>query len=399
MSTAARFLTRLAHALSSVGLYAPSHPARRKGLEEAHRALTELVSERERAGFTFLDDDVVFDRRPLRELKQWVLAERLGARGVERVEFEAGIGVEELGRFLEEMAALLTRAPASDGRPTDGGRFPHIRYGPVSDEEEGEGETPYDLYEQMSDVEELHDQAARKQKVSSTLVGSVVRTLAGTIRSQGRVLIPLAPLKEFDQYTTVHSMNTSVLTIAMGEFLRLSAPEVRQLGEAALVHDVGKVVIPAEILNKPGALSRKEWEHVQKHPVEGARILLKSGEDFDVAAIAAYEHHLTPDGGGYPRLEYPRVPHRVSQLIHICDAYDAMRTKRPFEDALPEAVILDILMKKAGTQFDPDLVGRFVRMMREWRSSVTGPSGSSPDRPRPGGPIVDPVEEESQGGV
>lgn len=372
MSVPVRFLTRLAHALSSVGLYDPSHPARRKGLEEAHQALGELLAEEGTAGFTFLEDEVVFGGRPLREMKDWVLAERLSARGVERVEFQPAVTVEELGRFLEEIAALITSS--TTGRePTDGGRFSHIRYGPVSDQEEEEGETPYDLYEQMGNVEELHDQAARKSKVSPTLAGSVVKTLAGAMRSEGRVLVPLAPLKEFDQYTTVHSMNTSVLTMAMGEFMELSGPEVRQLGEAALVHDVGKVMVPAEILNKPGGLTPEEWEYIQRHPVEGARILLKSGEEFDVAAVAAYEHHLTPDGGGYPKLDYPRIPHRVSQLIHICDAYDAMRTKRPFEDALPEVVILDILQKKAGTQFDPDLVNRFVRMMRDWQGRVREP--------------------------
>jgi putative nucleotidyltransferase with HDIG domain len=199
-----------------------------------------------------------------------------------------------------------------------------------------------------------------------------VDTLTSAMRRESKLFLPLVPLKQTDQYTTVHSMNTSVLAIALGEFMHLSGPEVRVVGEAALLHDVGKVVVPPDILNKPGKLDDREWQEIVRHPVEGARILLNSGQGLEVAAVAAYEHHLRWDGGGYPDLKFKRPPHRVSQLVHLCDAYDAMRTKRPFQDPLPPDVIIDILLKGKGSNFDPDLVDLFVSMIRRWEERARG---------------------------
>jgi putative nucleotidyltransferase with HDIG domain len=182
--------------------------------------------------------------------------------------------------------------------------------------------------------------------------------------------VPLVPLRETDEYTTVHSMNTSVLSMAMGEFLHLAGPEVHIIGEAALLHDVGKVAVPKEILNKPDKLEDAEWEVIKRHPVDGAKIILKSGEGLDIAALAAYEHHLKWNGGGYPELKFARRPHRVSQLVHLCDAYDAMRTKRPFQDPLDHEEILQILERGAGIDHDPELVNNFLTMMRQWESRI-----------------------------
>jgi response regulator RpfG family c-di-GMP phosphodiesterase len=158
--------------------------------------------------------------------------------------------------------------------------------------------------------------------------------------------------------------------MAVGEYLNLAAPEVRILGEAALLHDVGKVSIPNEILNKPDKLEDEEWDVMKQHPILGAQIILKSGQGLDIATVAAYEHHLKWNGGGYPVLKFPRRPHRVSQLIHLCDAYDAMRTRRPFQDPMSHEEILRILEKGAGIEHDPELIRQFVTMMRKWESRI-----------------------------
>ena len=163
--------------------------------------------------------------------------------------------------------------------------------------------------------------------------------------------------------------------------MQLAGPEVRIIGEAALLHDVGKVEVPVEILNKPDMLDDEEWEHIKRHPVAGARILMRSGEGMELAAIAAYEHHMRTDGTGYPETNPPRKPHRISQLIHLCDAYDAMRTTRPFQKAMPHGEILKILVKGAGTEFNKDLVKRFITMLKEWEERIVVADGeeSVPD--------------------
>ena len=380
MNAPARFLTALGHAFSALGLYTAGHPAREKPLQQAFDLLNGLLNEDRHVNFSFLEDEVVFGDQPLREMKGWARARRLIAAGVERIEFVTGLTRTEFDAFLTAVTARSTTA--RETAPLDPLNFRHIQFGLLQSEDE---EPPFEAEREMAKVDQFHDEALKRGKITVDLARSVVDTLTSTMRQEAKLFLPLVPLKQADQYTTVHSMNTSVLSIALGEFMQLSGPEVRIVGEAALLHDVGKVVVPSEVLNKPGKLDDEEWVHIKRHPVEGARILLNSGKGLEVAAVAAYEHHLRWDGGGYPELRYPRRPHRVSQLVHLCDAYDAMRTRRPFQDPLPPDVIMDILLKGSGSNFDPDLVELFVKMIRRWearaQSTAMPPSLQSPPGP------------------
>jgi putative nucleotidyltransferase with HDIG domain len=184
------------------------------------------------------------------------------------------------------------------------------------------------------------------------------------------MVIPLLQLKEFDQYTTTHSMNVSVLTMALAEYLRMGARDVRSFGVAGLLHDLGKVRIPREILNKPGKLTQEERETIQRHPADGARLILEGEQRLDLAAAVAYEHHIMLNGGGYPCFHHKRDCHPASRLVHVCDVYDALRTKRPYRDAWESARTLAYIEEKAGSEFEPEVARAFVRMMREWDSRV-----------------------------
>ena len=120
------------------------------------------------------------------------------------------------------------------------------------------------------------------------------------------MLLPLLQLKEFDQYTTTHSLNVAVLAMGLAEQLGAGQAEVRAFGVAGLLHDIGKVRIPLDVLTKPGKLTDEERLVINRHPVDGARILLQSHDDLEVAAAVAYEHHVMLDGGGYPAMHYRR---------------------------------------------------------------------------------------------
>jgi HD-GYP domain-containing protein (c-di-GMP phosphodiesterase class II) len=379
MTGPAIFLTAIAHAFSAIGLYGEGHPAREKSLELSLKALDALFNATETPTFSFVHGDVIFGTQPLRELKGWALTKRFAGREIQRIEFHRGVDKEELSLFLIRLAA------SGEGRmwSSDTDEFRFIRFGPVSMKGQEDRKSDLNLTDQVSMVDEMHDSAKRKGQISPALARTVVDTISRAMRSQGQLLVPLVPLKKFDQYTTVHSMNTSVLSMALGEFMEMAGPEVRSVGEAALLHDVGKTIVPPEILNKPGALDKNEWEHIKRHPVEGARILMRSGDGLDLAIIAAYEHHLKLTGGGYPELNYVRKPHRISQLIHLCDAYDAMRTNRPFQNAYDQARIFKVLLEGAGTDYAPDLVKWFVKMMKLWDKQVViaGGDETAPDGP------------------
>jgi putative nucleotidyltransferase with HDIG domain len=204
------------------------------------------------------------------------------------------------------------------------------------------------------------------RRLPLTEVDAVVRSLAVVMHAERALTLPLLELKEFDQYTTTHAMNVSVLSMALGEYLGVGPTMTRALGFAGLLHDLGKVKIPLEILNKPGRLTPEERQVIEGHPVEGARMLLAGKAPMEHAAVVAYEHHLMLDGGGYPRLHYPRAAQYPSRIVHVCDVFDALRTKRPYRDAWESARVLDYITERAGAEFDPAIAAGFVSMMREY---------------------------------
>jgi putative two-component system response regulator len=162
---------------------------------------------------------------------------------------------------------------------------------------------------------------------------------------------------------------------------------VRAFGIAGLLHDIGKVQVPIEVLTKPGRFTDEERAVMNRHPVEGARIILRSAEQLDLPAVVAYEHHIMLNGGGYPAFRYRRDCHRASKLVHVCDVYDALRTHRPYREAWPQEKALTYLQDRGGTEFDSELVGWFVRMMRAWEPqlAVMTSAGDSVSVPAPGG--------------
>jgi len=199
------------------------------------------------------------------------------------------------------------------------------------------------------------------------------------MHAEQSMVMPLLQLKEFDQYTTTHSMNVAVLAMALGDFLELGATAVRSLGFAAMLHDLGKVCIPQEILNKRGPLTDQERSVVEQHPIVGARLLLERPDAMEISAVVAYEHHIMIDGGGYPHLPDARGAQYASRLVHICDVYDALRTRRPYRDAWESEQTLAYIQGRAGIEFDPIIVRAFVAMMRKWDVRVA----EAPTAPAP----------------
>ncbi len=137
------------------------------------------------------------------------------------------------------------------------------------------------------------------------------------------------------------------------------------------MHDLGKTKIPLEILNKPGTLTDEERTVMKNHTIEGARIILSSEPDLDLAAVVAYEHHVMLNGGGYPTFAFARDCHHGSKFVHVCDVYDALRTRRPYRDAWPAEKVLAYMEERSGTEFDGQVAHAFTHMMREWEPKLT----------------------------
>jgi len=216
----------------------------------------------------------------------------------------------------------------------------------------------------------MHEEVGAGHSIPLLEAYGVVRSLSLAMHGGQSMMLPLLQLKEFDQYTTTHSMNVAVLSMALGEFLGSPPATVRAFGLAGLLHDLGKVRIPHEILVKPGKLTPEERAVVEAHPVDGAKLILQGDEPLDLAAVVAYEHHRYHDGGGYPHVHYHRGAHQASRLVHVCDVYDALRTKRPYRDAWSSTEALTYIQGRGGSEFDPAMVAAFIEMMRRWDDRV-----------------------------
>jgi putative nucleotidyltransferase with HDIG domain len=389
VTPAVRFLTAFAQAVSTMTLYKDDHPARERGIDRAYQALSDLQDDVPTAQFTFLGDEIVLGNRPLRELKQWDWGARLAAVGIQRLEFLGPVTRDDFEAFLEEALLRLTATSISSAevrqaRPTN------IRYGQVGlrGEDQASGTDSgrlaaatlsYSLREEMQGVEWLQDELRDGRQLHMLEAEGIVRSLSVAMHSDQAFFIPLVKLKDFDQYTVTHTLNVSVLTMALGEFLGLSPKEVRAFGMAGLLHDLGKVKVPADILNKPGKLTDEERAVMNSHTTEGARLILEAEEQLDLAAVVAYEHHIRIDGKGYPKLRYQRDCHEASNLVHVCDVFDALRTHRPYREAWPTERALKIIEEGAGPEFDARVAAAFVQMMRSWEGRLAEVSTESPE--------------------
>jgi putative nucleotidyltransferase with HDIG domain len=390
-------LTAFAHALAAMTLYAAGHPARERAIDAAFQALTDLQAAERRPLFTFLGDEIVYGQLPLRELRAWDWTPRLAQAGIQRLEFAEPVTRDDFGEFLDEVLARLTLS-AIDTSEARQLRPSSIRFGSVGVKGETEQPAPpvattaitYSLAEEADAVRWCQDEVRSRGVVPLSEAEAVVRSLAIAMHGGHHIMIPLLQLKEFDQYTTTHSLNVAVLAMALAEYTGLAPRDVRAFGIAGLLHDIGKVRIPLEVLTKRGRFSDEETALMRRHPGDGARIILDSRQQLDLPAVVAYEHHIMLNGGGYPALLIRRECHRASRLVHVCDVYDALRTDRPYRDAWSQEAVLSHLTTRGGTEFDPELVTGFVEMMRQWqpqlavmhdeRSPVV-PGEAGPDRP------------------
>ncbi|HEX6184518.1 MAG TPA: HD-GYP domain-containing protein [Pyrinomonadaceae bacterium] len=181
----------------------------------------------------------------------------------------------------------------------------------------------------------------------------------------------LSALRAHDPYTYRHSLRTVRLSLLLGRACDVSRPELRAISLGALVHDLGKIFIPGEVLHKEGTLNEAEWAAVRRHPSDGARLLLGVSTPQGVRRVVA-EHHERWDGCGYPAgLSGGEIDFNA-RVVAVADAFDAMTSERPYRPAARFGEAAAELERCAGTQFDPDVVLSFLRAPRAEVEGVIG---------------------------
>jgi len=192
---------------------------------------------------------------------------------------------------------------------------------------------------------------------------NIVNQLAVNVIKNPTALMWLTQLKNRDEYTAIHSLNVCILSLCFGRYMGLNQSQLSDLGLGAMLHDIGKLKIPLDVLNKPGRLTGEEYKIVKQHTVFGYE-LLKNKNGLSSSILNTIKHHHERiDGKGYPSLIGGEEIGYHTRMVSIVDAYDAITSKRSYKEAASSHRAVNFLYDKSGTNFDNDLVSQFIKYM------------------------------------
>ncbi len=364
---AVELVRRLGATLRSTQLYSKAHPIIARNLESLSIAVQLLHGLGPTIVMGLVGGDIIVNDVPLPKGENYTgLARRLKQIGVERVTIERGVTPDEITSFID---AVTTGETAPHGEPGAFPTLPHVRVGRVSVEEKA-ADTTADmatfkrLYsDAVSVAEAVWGSAQTESQPDAKVARTMIDGLAQAVSQNRTALLALTTLKNYDNYTFTHMVNVSLLTMGQARGLGIDGVMLREFGLAALMHDIGKVRTPLEILNKPDKLSSAEFAIMQRHTVDGAAILRGTPDIPTLAPVVAFEHHLRIDGSGYPAGVTRSSLNLGTMLCSIADVYDAMRSQRKYQQSFPTERILAVLKRDDGQQFDRHLVRRFVQLI------------------------------------
>ncbi len=348
-------LFSLAGIFQGLRLYPAEHPQIQRQLENTLKTLQLLLSQEGKLAIGLLDGTLLLNDVPcldqLPALQQ--LSRLLDRQQLQAVEFLPGIDSRQLLFFCQELPQLtggeLPERLANAGATS-------IRASLMKEEPD----SPQIVYQQaLHVVEDVFNDVRLGHIPNSEKAVTAVHGMLATLLEEPYTLLSMAMLKDYDNYTFTHSVNVAVISLAIGQACRLSEAELHQLGLGGLLHDLGKMTIDHQIVNKPGKLNREEIEAMKKHPVNGARIVAEmeqmTGEVIDIVN----GHHLRFDRTGYPADSRGISVTPLADMACIADTYDAMTTLRCYQRPRSPKQALVMMSELSGSHLHPDYLQSF----------------------------------------
>lgn len=236
------------------------------------------------------------------------------------------------------------------------------------------------IYDELSkdvDIEELLPEQLRIKAVKSmqTLNLDACRVVAHSIVDEllkySSISVDMVSISSFDTATYIHSINVAVLAVIIGIGAGFGNQQLRQISEAALLHDIGKMSVNLNILNKKGQLTEEEMRTMRSHSEEGYNMVRDNNEISWVVKNAIFSHHENEDGSGYPRQLSGENIHYVAKIIHVCDVYDALVSRRVYRDPMNPSEAIEYLMSNCWTMFDPFYVKKLMEYISPYPTGIT----------------------------
>jgi putative nucleotidyltransferase with HDIG domain len=361
-------IRRLAAALRGTELYSPTHPLVQRGIDAFTTAATEGLQASPSIVIGFIGDEVVVDghRLPRGTASLVGFARDLREREVEKVTISRGLTRDEVRNLIAAFSDRSSRVPLPDRLTSRGVR--HVTLGKivvedVSDEQAGIAAARRVYATAVETAETLWQAAKAGDQPDPSAARKIIDGLARLVTQDRTSLMALTALKKYDNYTFTHMVNVAALAMAQARALNVEGTLLREFGFAALMHDIGKVNTPLEVLNKPDKLTKDEFDVMKRHVVDGAHILRRTPEMPALAPIVAFEHHLKQDLSGYPENIGSRKLNLCTMIVSIADVFDALRSNRPYRQGLATNRIRAIMGEQGNPAFNQTLLKRFVNLM------------------------------------
>lgn len=377
-----KVVAQLTAAVTNIGLYSASHPQVGQYIDKTHAVLAGLLEVSPEVTIMLVGNDLVAGDRPLPADSAYVtnFTKILRRKSIERVTFVAGLPRAELQGFIQDLATpdaasikatsfiklgkveLRVKQAGGGGQAGEGAQHGWV----------GAEDAPPEVLEElvklttaeMDELKDLYLRIKKHKQIDVRSVDGMVKRFIKGFREEVNPLRMLASLKSSHEYTFTHVVNVGILTMAQAESLGFAGEHLHQIGVASFLHDIGKLFVPEEILNKQGKLSADERMIIETHTTKGARYLMGTEGIPKLAVLASLEHHLKFDGTGYPSIKGGWTPNIASQMISVADVFDAMRSRRSYQEPQPMNKIESILKGGAGKSFNPKLIDNFFKLIR-----------------------------------
>ncbi|MDR7523786.1 MAG: HD domain-containing protein [Armatimonadota bacterium] len=350
-------------------LYGIDHPVSAQTLEEVHGLIQEVLASRPSLRLSVYEDTFFVGNTVLLEesLQLFPLLAEFRERDIGTLDLHEGVEVWEVHRLIDVLqmgAADLRRAGGAAGWLQMQG-VTRLSVGPPPKDQPTLKVEPRDAYRSgLRAMDEVNFQASRRLPLDLRKTKLVVKSFTDIIAEDRFAMLGLAALKGYDEDTCHHSVNVGILSLLIGSQLEFSRPLMATLGLAALLHDLGKMLIPREILGAPRALTLEEQDIIKRHTLYGARLMRGFPGLARLAMVVAFEHHANYDLSGYPRVTVKRAPHLLTRIVQLADFFDAATSSRRLyrRPMLPVEAMRHIL-DGAGKSFDPVLARIFVQVL------------------------------------
>jgi len=365
------FIRHLLSAVANASLYGMDHPQVVRLSSQACSDILKILSDNGDLTLLVVDNELIADGEPVDTgLFLGRFVQILKTSGISHLKILEGVSQQEISNLIADLARRGEKSvgPVSSDHIRLGlleirvGGYSSVQKGGLSDTVPKVDIRQFPS-EELEKFKDIYDTIKRQQKLKITGVFDIVSGFVNVFRQEGRPLLAMAAMRDTDEYTFTHSTNVCVLNLAQAMSLGIEGQMLNDIGVSAMLHDIGKLFVPEELLTGQKKLSITEFNIMRQHPVLGARHLLETPGVPRLAIVTAYEHHLKFNLSGYPAVPPDWQQNLCSHMTAISDFFDALRTRRSYREPLELPKIVEMMTGMMGSDLHPVLTRNFLKII------------------------------------